>query len=69
MSATGGGVSIISFTTIIGAHIGIARGSFILVFSLTTGIIKRLLSTKRNKKKNHDKSLLLTKSKLNSIET
>ena len=62
-------VSIISFTSIIGAPVGIASASFTLIFSLTTGIIKKLLSITRNKKKNHDKILTLVKSKLNSIET
>ena len=33
-----------------------------------TGIIKKLLSITRNKKKKHNKNLMLTKSKLNSIE-
>ena len=68
LSATSGGVSIISFTTIIGAPVGIASASFTLIFSRTTGIIKILLSITRNKKKNH-KILMLTKSKLDSIET
>ena len=39
------------------------------MFSLTTGIVKKLLSITRNKKKKHDKILMLAKSKLNSIET
>ena len=69
LSATSGGVSIISFTSIIGAPVGIASASFTLIFSLTTGIIKKLLSITRNKKKKHDKILMLAKSKLNSIET
>ena len=69
LSATSSGVSIISFTSIIGAPVGIASASFTLIFSLTTGIIKKLLSITRNKKKNHDKILTLAKSKLNSIET
>ena len=69
LSATTGGVSIISFTSIIGAPVGIASASFTLIFSLTTGIIKKLLSITRNKKKKHDKILMLAKSKLNSIET
>ena len=51
LSATSGGVSIISFTSIIGAPVGIASASFTLIFSLTTGIIKKLLSITRNKKK------------------
>ena len=38
-------------------------------FSLTTGIVKKLLNITRNKKKKHDKILMLAKSKLNSIET
>ena len=37
--------------------------------ALTTGIIKKILSITRNKKKKHDKILMLAKSKLSSIET
>ena len=40
-----------------------------VIFSLTTGIIKKLLSITRNKKKQNNKILVLAKSKLNSIET
>ena len=69
LSATTGGVSIISFTSIIGAPVGIASASFTLIFSLTTGIVKKLLNITRNKKKKHDKILMLAKSKFNSIET
>ena len=57
LSATNGGVSIISFTSIIGAPVGIASGSFTLIFSLTTGIAKNLLNITRKKKKKHDKIL------------
>ena len=39
------------------------------MFSLTTGIIKKLLSITRNKTKKHNKIAMLVKSKLNSIET
>ena len=69
LSATSSGVSIISFASIIGAPVGIASAIFTLIFSLTTGIIKKLLSITRNKKKKHDKILMLAKSKLNRIET
>ena len=60
--------------SIVRAPVGIASVSFTLIFSLTTGIIKKLLSITRNKKKKkkkkmHDKVLILAKSKLNSIET
>ena len=40
LSATSGGVSIISFTSAIGAPVGLVSTSFTLIFSLTTGIIK-----------------------------
>ena len=69
LSATSGGVSIISFTSIVGAPVGIASASLTLFFSLTTGITKKLLNITRKKKKKHDKILMLAKSKLNSIET
>ena len=36
LSATSSGVSIISFTTIVGAPVGIASTSLTLIFSLTT---------------------------------
>ena len=39
LSATTGGISIISFTTAIGAPVGIASASFTLIFSLSTGIV------------------------------
>ena len=38
-------------------------------FSLTTGIVKKITEYNKKKKKKHDKVLMLSKSKLNSIET
>ena len=69
LNATSCGVCIISSANVVAAPVGIASASFTLIFSLTTGIIKKLLSITRNKKKKHDKILMLAKSKLNSIET
>ena len=46
-----------------------SKCKFYTKFSLTTGIVKKLLNIRRNKKKKHDKVLILAKSKLNSIET
>ena len=57
-------VSIIFFARVIGAPAGIASASFTLVFSLTTGIETKLLQITRNKKKKHDKTVILAKSKL-----
>ena len=69
LSVTTGGVSIVSFTSIIGAPVGIASAIFTLIFSLTTGIVKFFFNITRKRKKKHDKILMLAKSKLNSIET
>ena len=69
LSATTGEISIISFTTTIGAPIGIASASFTLIFSITTGIFENLLDITRRKKKKHDKIIMLAESKFNSIET
>ena len=68
LSATSGGVSIISFTSVIGAPAGIASASFTLIFSLATGIVKKLLDITRKKRKKHDKILMLAKSKFHSID-
>ena len=69
LSATTGGISICSFTSVFGAPLGIASASFTLFFSLAIGIVKKLLSTTKNKKKKPDKIFMLAKDKLNSIET
>ena len=69
LSATTGGVRICSFTSVVAAPVEIASAIFTLFFSITTGIVKKLLSTVRNKKKKHEKIFMLAKSKLNSIET
>ena len=55
--------------SIVRSSIGIASTMLTLFFSLTTGIVKKLLSATRKKKKKHGKILTLAKSKLNSIET
>ena len=65
LSATAGGVSIILFTSVVGAPVGIASASFTLFFCLT-GIIKKLLSiTKKKKRKSMIKFLCWLK--VNSI--
>ena len=69
LKATSSGVCIISSASVDGVPVGIASASFTLIFSLKIGIIKKLLSIARNKKKKHDKILMLAKGKLDSIET
>ena len=69
LSVTSGGVSIVSFATVIGIPIGIKIASLSLVFSLCTCLVKKLLKATRDKKKKHNKNVMLARSKLNSIES
>ena len=69
LSATSGGVSIASFRTIIGIPVGITGASLSLAFSLCTGLVKKLLKATKNKKKKHNKIVMLARSRLNSIES
>ena len=64
-----GSISIASFATAIGAPVGIMSASCSLAFSITTGFVKKFLKTIRNKKKKHNKIVMLARSKLNSIES
>ena len=64
LSATSGGVRIISHFSVIGIPAGIISSNFTLVFSLTTGIIKR----NKEKEEKKRKIIILAKSKFNSIE-
>ena len=51
LSATSGYIYIASFATVIGTPVGIAISSLSLAFSLSTGLVKKLLKTTRNKKR------------------
>ena len=51
LSVTTGNVSIASFETVIRAPVGIISARSSLAFTISTGIIKKLLRTTRNKKK------------------
>ena len=65
LGAASGGVYIISSVSVVGAPIGITGESFTLILSLKIGIIKKLQSTTRNKKKSIVK--LLCWLKVNSM--
>ena len=69
LSVATGSISIASFATAIGAPVGIMSASCSLAFSITTGFVKKFLKTIRNKKKKHNKIVMLARSKLNSIES
>ena len=66
-SATTGGVSTISFTSFVGVPVGIASASFTLIFSLTTGTIKKLLNISRKKRKRKSMIKFLCWLKVNSV--
>ena len=69
LSTLGCSISIASFATIIGAPAGIIGASCSFTFSVTSGFVKRFLKTIRNKKKKHNKIVMLGKRKLNSVES
>ena len=58
LSATSSSISIALFATVIGKPVGIACASLNLTFLLSTGLVKKLLITTRNKKKKHNKIVI-----------
>ena len=68
LGSTSSRVLIISFTSIVGAPVGIARASLTLIFSLTTGIVKKLLNIKEIKRKNMIKFLCWLKVNLIALK-
>ena len=69
LSITTGSISIASFATVIKAPAGIIIASFSLALLISTGIIKKLVETARNKTKKHNIIVILARSNLNSIES
>ena len=59
----------ISIATVIGAPVGMMSASCSLAFSITTEFVKKLLDITRNKKKKHNKTAMLARSKLNSVKS
>ena len=55
------GLSIASHTTVIGIPVGIAGASLTLIFTVTTGVVKKLLNITRKKKKKHNKIIALAR--------
>ena len=51
LSASFGTLSIVFHATVVGTTVGLSDASLTVVFSLTTGIIKKLLNVTRKKKK------------------
>ena len=64
-----GSISIASFASVIEVPAGIIEASFGFTFSVTSGFVKKFFKKIRNKKKKHNKIVMLARSKLNSIES
>ena len=69
LASSFGTLSIMSHATVLGIPVGIAGASLILIFTVTTGEVEKLLNITRKKKKKHNKIIALARSKLNIIET
>ena len=69
LSASFGTLSIASHTTVAGVPVGIAGASLTLIFTVTTGVVKKLLSVTKKKKKKHNKIMVLARNKINIVET
>ena len=58
-----------SRATVVGIPVGIAGASLTLIFTVTTGLVKKLLNITKKKKKKHNRIIALARNKLNIIET
>ena len=58
-----------SHATVVGIPVGTAGASLTVIFTVTTGLVKKLLNITRKKKKKHNKIIALARNKLNIIET
>ena len=59
LSVSFGTLTIASHATIVGIPVGIAGASLTLIFTVTTGVVKKLLNITRKKKKKHNKIIAL----------
>ena len=69
LSASFSTLSIVPHVKIVGIPVRIAGASLTLIFTVTTGVVKKLLNITRKKKKKHNKIIALARNKLNIIET
>ena len=69
LSAPFGTLSIVSHAAVVGIPAEIAGASLIVIFTVTTGVVKKLLNITRKKKKKHNKKITLARNKLNIVET
>ena len=69
LSASFGTLSIVSHATVVGIPVRITGASLNVIFTITTGVVKKILNITRKNKKKHNKIITLARNKLNIIET
>ena len=69
LSTSCGALSIVSYAAVVGIPVGIAGASLTVTFTLTTGVVKKILNITRKKKKKNNKIITLSRNKLNITET
>ena len=69
LSASFSTLRIVSHARVVRIPAGIAGASLTVIFTVTTGVVKKLLNVTRRKKKKHNKIIALATSRLNIIET
>ena len=52
LSASFGTLSIVSHATVVGTPVGIAGASLTVIFTVTTGVVKKILNITRKKRRN-----------------
>ena len=69
LSASFGTLSIVSHATVVGIPVGIAGASLTVIFTVTTGVVKKIFNITRKKKKKPNKIITLARNKFIIIET
>ena len=69
LSVSFGTLSTASYASVVGIPAGIKGAFLTLVFTIGTGISKSLLKLTKQRKKKHNKIIVLAKNKLNMIDT
>ena len=69
LSASFSALSIVSHATVVGIPVGTAGAPLTLIFTVTTGVVKKILNIARKWKKKHNKIIKLARNKLYIIET
>ena len=69
LPASFGTLSIASHATVVDIPVGIAGVSLTFILTVTTGVVKKLLSVTKKKKQKHNKIMVLARNKLTIAES